>query len=187
MKINKRGIIEEKRKGKKITRRDCFFQGTVTGLILAFSDLLGQILTGKVSSYFKTPFLMGLYGFATGNLSFLMYTSMDSYEPEQIDLIKGFSALRVKLALYKMLFDQFVWSPIGTFMFIFVASVVDSKNFSFRKVFRDYFRFLFDSYKIWPIIQTINFLFIPLELRVIFTSIASVLWNTYVKMARHSK
>ncbi|EHY64586.1 hypothetical protein NERG_02396, partial [Nematocida ausubeli] len=61
---------------------------------------------------------------------------------------------------------------------------VDSSDFSIKKVLKDYFRILFDSYKIWPILQMINFLFVPLEMRVVFISMASLLWNTYVKIAR---
>ncbi|KAI5189232.1 protein Mpv17 [Nematocida minor] len=186
MKINKRGIIEEKRKTKKITIKDYLFQGGTTAVILMLSDLLGQIILRNVRSYFVTPLFMGLYGFITGNLCFLMYTKLDSFEGPDLDRMKGFSWLKIKLAFYKMLFDQFVWSPFGTFMFIFVSSVVDSKNFSLSKVIGDYFRILFDSYKIWPVIQMINFLFVPLDLRVMFISVASLLWSTYVKIARQA-
>ncbi|KAI5159742.1 protein Mpv17 [Nematocida ausubeli] len=184
MKINKRGVIEERRKQKKATVKDYILQGGSTALILAVSDILGQLVLGGITSYVQTPLLMGFYGFMTGNLSFLMYTRMDSYSSERFDRIKGLSAIRIKIALYKMLFDQLVWSPFGTFMFIFVASLVDSSDFSIKKVLRDYFRILFDSYKIWPILQMINFLFVPLEMRVVFISMASLLWNTYVKIAR---
>ncbi|EIJ88377.1 uncharacterized protein NEPG_00153 [Nematocida parisii ERTm1] len=184
MKINKRGIIEERKKANKLTFKDLLLQGGPTAIILAVSDLLGQIIVGANMSYIKTPLLMGLYGFITGNISFLMYSTMDSYSTDKFNRMRGLTPQRVKIAFYKMLFDQLVWSPIGTFMFIFVASLVDSSNFGLRKVVIDYFTILFDSYKIWPVLQMINFLFVPLEMRVLFISTASLIWNTYVKIAR---
>lgn len=186
MKINKRGIIEERKRHRKITIRDYLFQGGTTAGILALSDLLGQIVMGYPTSFIQTPLLMGMYGFVTGNMCFLMYNKLDSFEEIEVTRTKGLSPIRIKLAFYKMLFDQFVWSPIGTFMYIFVSSLVDMSYFSISRVLRDYFRILLDSYKIWPIVQMINFLFIPLEMRVLFISMASLIWNTYIKIARNT-
>ncbi|KAH9387333.1 protein Mpv17 [Nematocida major] len=187
MKINKRGIIEGRGKTRRTTPRDLFVQGGSTAIILALSDILGQIVTGRVTSYIQTPFLMGLYGFLTGNMCFLMYTQMEAYGGQAAEHLKGFSALRVKTALYKMLFDQFVWAPVGNFMFILIASLVDGSGFTVRRVLRDYFKILFDSYKIWPFLQMINFLFVPLEMRVTFIGVSSLIWNTYVKIVRQGK
>lgn len=187
MKINKRGIIEERKKTRKLTARDYLFQGGTTAGILALSDLLGQMVMGYPTSYIQTPLLMGMYGFVTGNMCFLMYNKLDSFEEIDITRTKRISPLRIKLAFYKMLFDQFVWSPIGTFMYIFFSSIVDSPDISIARIFRDYFRILFDSYKIWPVVQMVNFLFVPLEMRVMFISMASLIWNTYVKIARNTK
>lgn len=49
----------------------------------------------------------------------------------------------------------------------------------------------FDTYRVgavyWPVVQTINFSFIPVKNQVVFTSFFSMLWSSFLAYMKHLK
>ena len=38
------------------------------------------------------------------------------------------------------------------------------------------------SYKIWPVASMVNFVFVPVERRIVFLSCVAVVWNIYLSL-----
>lgn len=163
-----------------------FAQGSVAGVIQFLGDVIGQMWAlGEISDPFSA-FAMGLYGFASGIFVFRWYQTVEEI----------FSRKRRPLSvnrkvidpLLKMAADQLLVSPVLTLFYLAYAGFVDGKSSKGVIYFvkRSFFPVMLASYKVWPLIQLVNFYFVPLRLRVTFVNTASLLWNAYMKIYRAS-
>lgn len=87
--------------------------------------------------------------------------------------------------LRKVLTDQFCFSPISLFCFFTYGTIIlesgtweDTK----RKLNKIYLKTLMTNYSVWFPVQFINFLLIPRNFQVPFSSSVSVLWNCFLSM-----
>lgn len=174
-----RGIIGKKPVAKQRNIIEYSMQGVTAACIMALSDLLGQMLAGRVTSFF-TPVAMGAYGFATGVVCYTVYQTLDT--SMQRKGLEG--AAKVKAAVYKMVVDQFVWCPFSTLVFVLYTALIEPAPYTAGDVVRLYGKILLGGYKIWPIMQLVNFLCVPARFQIAFMGAVSLLWNVYVKIVR---
>lgn len=87
--------------------------------------------------------------------------------------------------LRKVLLDQFCYSPISLFCFFTYGTMVlesgtweDTRD----KLRRVYLKTLMVNYSIWFPVQFVNFLLVPRNFQVPFSSSVSVLWNCFLSM-----
>ncbi|KAI5970941.1 hypothetical protein CANMA_000101 [Candida margitis] len=87
--------------------------------------------------------------------------------------------------LRKVMTDQFCFSPISLFCFFTYGTMVlengtweDTK----KKLGAIYLKTLMINYSVWFPIQFINFLIVPRDFQVPFSSSISVLWNCFLSM-----
>lgn len=176
-----RGIVGRKPRDARKELVEYASQGLTAAGIMTLSDLVGQAIVSRGWSLFS-PLAMGVYGFVTGIMCYTMYQRMESPGEKHLH-----ARDRAKLAVYKMCVDQFIWSPVSTFAFILYTSIIDATSRTTKEVLYLYFSVLLRSYRVWPIIQLVNFLFVPPKLRVPFMSTIALVWNVYVKMLRSTK
>lgn len=78
--------------------------------------------------------------------------------------------------------DQLVFAPSSLVVFFTTMGFIESRSWEgVREKFRDaYTPALIANYKVWPIVQFINFKFMPLPYRLPFVSSLGILWNAYL-------
>ncbi|WVQ77500.1 hypothetical protein IAR50_007186 [Cryptococcus sp. DSM 104548] len=91
----------------------------------------------------------------------------------------------------RVLADQVVMAPIGLCLFVGSMGIMEGHSqLEISEKFRDiYWAALFANWKIWPLIQTINFKLMPIQYRVPFQSTCGIAWTLYLSLlnARDNK
>ncbi|KAL1460049.1 hypothetical protein WDU94_011989 [Cyamophila willieti] len=88
----------------------------------------------------------------------------------------------------KVLTDQLIFSPV------FIAVLVTSLNLlqgatweaAVAKLRASYVDIILTGYQIWPLVQVVNFYFIPTQYRVLLVQAVAVVWNTYLSWKLNS-
>lgn len=134
-------------------------------------------------TYFQFNRLAGFmfWGFIMGFIQCFWYKFLQIYS-EQQQGSKNFKFIEV---LQKVMTDQFLFSPISLFcFFIYGTIILEDKTWkdTIKKLQRIYLKTLIINYMIWFPIQFFNFLIIPRNYQVPFSSSISVLWNCYLSI-----
>ncbi|KDN38266.1 hypothetical protein K437DRAFT_211251, partial [Tilletiaria anomala UBC 951] len=84
--------------------------------------------------------------------------------------------------------DQLGFAPFGLFMFVSVMGTFEGRDIEgVKQKFKDmYFPALLANWQVWPLVQAVNFRFMPLRYRVPFTSSIGVLWTIYLSLLNMS-
>lgn len=100
-----------------------------------------------------------------------------SYHPQLVEVLR------------KVLSDQLVYSPVSLFCFFVYGTMVlesgtwEDAKAKLRKV---YLKTLVINYLVWFPVQFVNFLLVPRNFQVPFSSSVSVLWNCFLSMRNSS-
>lgn len=96
-------------------------------------------------------------------------------------LDKYFAGVRLK-PLKMMLVDQSVAAPLLNAAILLYLPLVSGKSTSeTKKRFNEDFPTVMKAnYAAWPAIQLTNFYFIPIQHRVLFVNICSLIWSTFL-------
>lgn len=95
---------------------------------------------------------------------------------------------RTLRTIFQVLFDQTVgvWTFFPSYFYVhaIIDAVVRSRapDFSLihEKVKKELFGIIVSNYKLWPLVNYINFTYVPESLRVLVSNIVSILWNAYL-------
>lgn len=91
--------------------------------------------------------------------------------------------------LRKVLTDQLCFSPVSLFCFFtYGTMILESGNWNDvkAKLDRVYLKTLLINYSVWFPVQFFNFLLVPRDFQVPFSSSVSVLWNCFLSMRNSS-
>lgn len=88
----------------------------------------------------------------------------------------------------RLLLDQLLMAPLYTFLFIFITGWFEglSVHEIKERLGQLYWYILTANWKIWPLIQVINFNFMPLQFRVPWQGSCGVLWTVFLSLSTHS-
>lgn len=136
-----------------------------------------DLVTYVPLTYFQFNRLAGFmcWGLIMGFIQCWWYKFLQIYskDPKFIEVLR------------KVMTDQFCFSPISLFCFFTYGTMVlengtweDTK----RKLGAIYLKTLMINYSVWFPIQFINFLIVPRDFQVPFSSSISVLWNCFLSM-----
>ena len=102
-----------------------------------------------------------------------------------IFLDRTFKGSRTIDALKKVAMDQTFFAPciIATFFGTTGLLFGKTQDEIMAKFRNQYFVSLKTNYYIWPLVQIINFNFVPLQHRVFVVNFIAIFWNTYLSWA----
>ncbi|GAB0093225.1 SYM1 [Sergentomyia squamirostris] len=93
----------------------------------------------------------------------------------------------LKSSVSKALTEQISYDPLLITTFLFGMSLLEGKTISQAKL--EVQEKFFDTYKVgaiyWPCVQTINFTLVPQKNQVVFVSIFSMLWSSFLAYMKH--
>lgn len=115
---------------------------------------------------------MGVVGLIIGPVLRTWYLTLDRILPGAAKTA-GFK---------KMLLDQSVFAPVMICFFFGVTETLAGKRLhDIKQMLQErYTETLITNYKIWPLAQTLNFTFVPIQHRVGFVQIVAIFWNAYM-------
>ncbi|KAI9247130.1 hypothetical protein BDA99DRAFT_526170 [Phascolomyces articulosus] len=119
-----------------------------------------------------------LYNFTLAPVVGKWYMVLDKYFPMPGIGKPG----RDLVAIKRMVTDQVLFAPSSLVVFFTVMGLIESGNWQgVREKFRDAYRpALLANYTVWPLVQLINFKWMPLQYRLPFVSSLGILWNAYL-------
>lgn len=86
------------------------------------------------------------------------------------------------VVLKKVACDQLLFAP--TFLAVLLSAIGFSQGRDIQnltaKLKNEYPDILLSNYKIWPMVQLVNFYFVPLQYQVLTVQSVALLWNTYI-------
>ncbi|GAA6061144.1 hypothetical protein JCM10212_001744 [Sporobolomyces blumeae] len=96
--------------------------------------------------------------------------------------IKAEGAVSLTALLKRVAADQVGMAPISLLIFLFSMSMLEGLDGeeTQQKIKDNYWPILFVNWQVWPILQLINFRYVPLKYRVPFGSILGILWTGFL-------
>ncbi|XP_033111665.1 mpv17-like protein 2 isoform X1 [Anneissia japonica] len=178
---------------KKLFSKYLLVTNTVTCCsLLGVGDLIEQtreirrnkkndVAQGKLHSShsydWKRTGRMAAIGFMLGPINHYWYLYLDRFLP-------GTSG---RMVLKKILLDQIVAAPFFNASFIIGIGVLEGKPLSenienFKCKFPTLY--LIDCF-VWPVTQSINFLYVPSRYRVLYVNTVVVFWDIFMSYVQH--
>lgn len=89
---------------------------------------------------------------------------------------------RSLLLAKKLCIDQLCFSPFFNAAILFNLRFLQHQSVekSYELLKEDWFNIYTTSLKVWPLVQAVNFCFVPLNYRVILNQIVAFFWNSYL-------
>ncbi|XP_020610547.1 protein Mpv17-like [Orbicella faveolata] len=145
-----------------------------TGVLVAAGDVVTQQFVerkGLKHDFFRTA-RMGVVGLIIGPVLRTWYLTLDRIVPGAAKTA-GFK---------KMLLDQSLFAPVMICFFFGITETLAGKRLcDIKEMLQErYADALITNYKIWPLAQTLNFTFVPIQHRVGFVQIVAIFWNAYM-------
>ncbi|VDN08279.1 unnamed protein product [Thelazia callipaeda] len=143
-------------------------QVIISGTIAGMGDIIGQVVLEKRRTI-KTYDFIRSARFAPVLYHWFHFLEQLSGQPK-------FRPLK------RMLIDQIIMAPLLTFTFITTIHLLEGrKPGKAVEISRQQIGpILINNYKIWPLVQILNFYLIPLQYRVIMVQLIGVFWNAYI-------
>ena len=82
----------------------------------------------------------------------------------------------------KLIVDQTIYGPFIIFFFYSLSGILAGKELREVKLLLQerYIKTILTAYKIWPLVQAVNFSVVPLQHRANFVQLVSLCWNMYL-------
>ncbi|KAL3903991.1 MAG: hypothetical protein SGILL_010238 [Bacillariaceae sp.] len=116
-----------------------------------------------------------IYGYLSKNL--LLHISASNNSPAVV-------AMMVKLFL-----DSILFSPTVVAGYFCVRSILEGSGFhgAKEKLKTKFLPTLFGAWKFWPLVNSVNFYFVPLQFQVLYMNVLSLLWSGYLTYVNSAK
>ncbi|KAL7677300.1 hypothetical protein ACOME3_003536 [Neoechinorhynchus agilis] len=158
----------------------------LTGTMMGFGSLISQLavrpLDGRRQISYRSVIQFSSYGFfLAGPLMHHWFLLLNKLIPVQSNTRRR--------AIQMMLIDQIIMCPFAYSMFTLYNYWWHERDMSYVKAHfkQDVLAILIDNYRVWPLLQFVNFNVVPLRHRVLFINTAALFWNAYVAWLFRSK
>ncbi|KAK4689869.1 protein Mpv17, partial [Tremellales sp. Uapishka_1] len=84
----------------------------------------------------------------------------------------------------RVLADQLIMAPVGLCLFVGSMGLMEGRDSTeIQAKFADmYMPAIIANWKVWPVVQTVNFKLVPLQYRVPFQSTCGIAWTLYLSL-----
>jgi len=148
------------------------------------SDVLAQYLTGTPLSALnytsiRNQLLIGL--FIRGPFVHYWFIVL-----EEIFARLGYGSKKASnsmpVVLAKVFLDQATFSPAYNLFYFYVIGLMEGRTLQYihDKISREFLLVMMMNYKVWPLVNVLNFKYVPANLRVLFGNIVGIFWTAYV-------
>ncbi|XP_015119217.1 protein Mpv17 [Diachasma alloeum] len=151
-------------------------QAIQAGALMAVGDQIAQNFVEKRKfediDYIRTAKFYAI-GFCIGGpATYTWYGLLDKHIGSKGGLV----------AMKKVACDQLLFAPCFIGVLLSAVGFMQGNNVNSirEKLQREYLEILRNNYKVWPMVQMMNFAFVPLQYQVLVVQSVAVLWNSYV-------
>jgi len=165
-------------------------KAVTAGVLSVVSDVLAQKLAGTPLSNLnldsvRNQFIIGLL--IRGPLVHYWYKFM-----EYLFRRLGYSAAQQQetpVVVGKVLLDQTVFSIPFNLLYFYAIGAMEGRPTSAvnEQVSREFMPLMIANYKVWPLVNLLNFKVIPPKLQVLFGNLVSIAWMSYVILSTRAK
>ena len=87
----------------------------------------------------------------------------------------------------KILLDQVIGSPVMTYVFFTSGGLLEGKSHqdTWDELKQKFLTVYKADWAFWPPVQFVNFYFIQPKFRVLYVSVAALVWSTFLSFAKH--
>ncbi|XP_076685739.1 mitochondrial inner membrane protein MPV17 [Andrena cerasifolii] len=159
-----------------LTKYPLATQAVQAGTLMAVGDQIAQNFverkTVKELDFVRTAKFASIGFFIAGPATRSWYGVLDKYLGSKGGMV----------VLKKVAYDQLLFAPVFLMVLITVIGIFQrNKSQDLQiKLKEEYPEILLNNYKIWPMVQLLNFYFVPLQYQVLIVQSVAVVWNTYI-------
>jgi len=86
------------------------------------------------------------------------------------------------VVLGKVALDQLTFSPVFNLLYFYLIGLMEGRSLQYihDKISREFVMVMMMNYKVWPLVNVLNFKYVPPQLRVLFGNIVGIFWTAYV-------
>ncbi|XP_068706089.1 protein Mpv17-like [Montipora foliosa] len=145
-----------------------------SAVMFTASDILTQQLVEKKGSFHdgRRTLRMCIMGVIVGPIQRTWLLTLERFLPptSKVQIVK------------KLIIDQTIYGPFIVFFFYTLSGTLAGKNpLEIKQLLQErYIKTMSTAYKVWPIVQTVNFTLIPVQHRANFVQLVSLCWNMYL-------
>ena len=150
------------------------FQIVATGGLFGFGDAIAQRYQDQVKFDPKRTIRMILYGLLVAG-------------PLMVTWYK-FLSLNVPNIFHRVLADQILAAPVSLLLYFGVHGILEGKcPEQIKQVLDEQFLHVLQcNYMIWPLVQFVNFKFVPINYQAVFVGSLSLGWNAFLSHRKHA-
>ncbi|XP_017963328.1 mpv17-like protein [Drosophila navojoa] len=159
-------------------------EGVNVALLMGAGDMIAQFFIEKKEfsawNISRTARFSAVGLIVVGPALRKWYSTLDRLvSKEQTPIKRGFK---------KMLLDQCLFAPPFTLLLSYLVPFVNGEKHEdiVQHVRQNYFTIMKNSFLLWPLAQTINFIVVPSQYQVIYVQIVALIWNCYLSDALNS-
>jgi len=144
------------------------------GILMGLGDQIAQnfIEHSKSIDFVRTAQFAGIGFFISGPATVTWYRILNKYIGS-----KGYS-----VAIKKVACDQIFFAPTFLTVILITIGICQGKDIEKLKIkmANEYSEILMNNYKLWPVVQLVNFSLVPLNYQTLVVQSVALLWNSYI-------
>ncbi|XP_012221087.1 protein Mpv17 [Linepithema humile] len=150
-------------------------QAVQAGILMGLGDQIAQNFIenrSKTIDFVRTMKFAGIGFFISGPATRTWYGILDKYIGS-----KGYS-----VAIKKVACDQLLYAPTFIAVLLVVIGICQGKDIEGLKIkmINEYNDILTNNYKLWPMVQLVNFSLVPLHYQTLVVQSIALFWNSYI-------
>ena len=168
----------------------CRTKSVSAGLVTAIGDILAQLIESKVTGVSFVLNFQRVWAFTIASTIFVGPFVHWIYELLWLigRRLEKMGISKTWRTIAQVLFDQTVgvWTFFPSYFYVhaIIEALVKNKLPDFahvqNKISKELVSVIISNYKLWPVVNYINFTYVPENLRVLVSNIVSILWNAYL-------
>ncbi|KAL1139712.1 hypothetical protein AAG570_006690 [Ranatra chinensis] len=158
--------------------------------MLALGDVICQTMIEKRQFDWMRLARFSAMGAVLGPVIQVIYTVMERKIGTKVTPINTVKKVSIAIRFIKnVAVDQLLCSPVLLATFMTCIGLMEGRSLAEvkEKLRASYLDILIANYKVWPLVQMVNFAFMPLNYRVLFLQGVAVGWNTFLSWKMHQE